>query len=222
VAVAPPVRLSEGLPLDVSPDGAWVACLVASPEGTRELHLVPTGAGESRRLPTGAVQPAWGQFLPDGRGLILRRPGQVFILDLPDGAPRPLLPEGWAGGVPTPDGRFVSAKPPGDGLTLLQPLDGGQPRPIPGIRPRDEIVQFSADGTAAFVQESCEIWGCRYVRLDLGTGRRSTWLEARPPDQTGLETAPVVKSYAVHPSGRYYAYSYERVLSDLYMIEGLR
>jgi hypothetical protein len=60
------------------------------------------------------------------------------------------------------------------------------------------------------------------VRLDLGTGRRSTWLEARPPDQTGLETAPVVKSYAVDPSGRSYAYSYERVLSDLYMIEGLR
>jgi hypothetical protein len=222
VAEAPPVRLSEGLPLDVSPDGAWVACLVVSPEGTRELRLVPTGAGEPRRLSTGPVQPVWGKFLPDGRGLILRRPGQVFILDLPDGAPRPLLPEGWAGGVPTRDGRFVSAKPPGDGPTLLQPLDGGEARPIPGIRPRDEIVQFSADGTAAFVQERCEIWGCRYVRLDLGTGRRSTWLEARPPDQTGLETAPVVKSYAVDPSGRSYAYSYERVLSDLYMIEGLR
>jgi hypothetical protein len=27
---------------------------------------------------------------------------------------------------------------------------------------------------------------------------------------------------SVHPSGRYYTYSYERLLSDLYMIEGLK
>jgi Tol biopolymer transport system component len=228
VAGALPVRLSEGLPLDVSPDGGSVVCLVVSLDGRRELRLVPTGVGEPRRLPAGDADPVWARFLPDGKRLVVRaagagRPGRVFIQDLPDGAPRPLLPDGWAGGVPTPDGRGVSAKPPGDGPTLLQPLDGGEPRPIPGVRPRDEIVQFSADGRVAFAEESCGAWGCRYVRLDLGTGRRSTWLDMRPPDETGLSRYPtVVNSCAVHPSGRYYAYSYERVLSDLYLIEGLK
>ena len=225
VAGAPPVRISEGFPLGVSPDGAWVVCLVVRPEGGKELRLVPTGAGEPRRLSAGTVEPVWGTFLPDGKRLVLRgaeagRPRRVFVQDLPEGVPRPLLPEGWAGGVPTPDGRFVSAEPPGDGLTVLQPLDGGEPRPIPGIRSRDQVVQFSADGRAAFALESCDNWGCRYVRLDLGTGRRSLWLDAKPPDKTGVTEG--IMSSAVHPSGRYYAYSYERVLSDLYLIEGLK
>jgi hypothetical protein len=126
-----------------------------------------------------------------------------------------LLPEGWTGGVPTPDGRFVTAQAPDASLPLLHPLDGGEPKPIPGIRATDVILEFAADGTEAFVRETWRRW----VRLDLRTGRRSPWVEPKPLDPTGM--AHWMAS-SVHPSGRYYAYSYERVLSDLYLIEGLK
>jgi len=51
------------------------------------------------------------------------------------------------------------------------------------------------------------------------TGERSFWRDVRPPDPTGLVE---IMKVSVHPNGRYYAYSYERYLSDLYMIEGLK
>jgi hypothetical protein len=221
---APPVRLSEGLPLALSPDGAWVACLVTWPEGRKELRLVPTGPGDSRVVATGTVEPIRARFLPDGTGLLLQgpeqgRPVRVFVMDLPQGTPRPLLPEGWTGGVSTPDGRFVTARAPGDSLTVLQPLDGGEQQPIPGIRAGDAVLEFSSDGGKAFVRESCSRTGCRFVQLDLRTGLRSAWLETTPTDLTGANGLVAI---AVHPGGRHYAYSSERVLSDLYMIEGLK
>jgi hypothetical protein len=224
VGSAPPVRLSEGLPLSVSPDGAWVACLVAWPEGRKELRLVPTGPGEPRLLATGTVEPFQARFLPDGRGLVLQgvepgRPFRVFVQDLSQGTPRPALPEGWTGGVPTPDGRFITAQDPGGGLPVLQPLDGGEPRSIAGARASDVILQFDPEGRTAFVRESCVAANCRWVRLDLRTGQRSPWLDMTPPDRTGVTG---IINLAVHPGGRSYAYTYERVLSDLYMIEGLK
>jgi hypothetical protein len=174
------------------------------------------------------VEPFQAWFLSDDTKLVLYgaepgRPARLFVLDLPRGTPRPLLPEGWTGGVPTPDGRFVTARGPGDSLTVLQPLDGGQAKAIPGITASDVILEFSQDGEAAFVAETRR----RSVRLDLRTGRRSPWLYLSPPEPTGVvwhsdPTGIVWLWTSVHSSGRYYSYSYERLLSSLYMIEGLK
>lgn len=40
------------------------------------------------------------------------------------------------------------------------------------------------------------------------------------PDSAGIRTAFFV--LPVTPDGKYYAYSYERLLSDLYLVEGLK
>jgi hypothetical protein len=220
---APPVRLSEGLPLAISPDGAWVVCRITRPEGRTELRLVPTGPGEPRPLALGPIEPFQAWFLPDGGGLVLHgalrgRPSQLFVLDLRRGAPRPLVPEGWTGGVPTPDGRYVTARGPGRSLPVLYPLHGGDPKPLPGIEPTDVIVEFTPDGQAALVREG----GGRLGRLDLRTGRRTFLVDLKAPDSTGVVREVDPRAAYVHPSGRYYTYTFDRVASDLYLIEGLR
>jgi hypothetical protein len=57
------------------------------------------------------------------------------------------------------------------------------------------------------------------VRLDLETGRREPWLELTPPDRAGV--GGTVGAWLT-PNGRFYAFGYRRLLSDLYLIEGLR
>src|SRR5204863_201496 len=52
-----------------SPDGAWLAFLSTREGGVAQLHVIPAGGGEARRLtdlPEGAGAPAWS---PDGRRL---------------------------------------------------------------------------------------------------------------------------------------------------------
>jgi hypothetical protein len=165
-----------------------------------------------------------GWFLPDGSGLVLQgaepgRPARIFVLELAQGGIRPLLPEGWTGGLPTPDGRFVVARAPGDRLPVLYPLRGGDPQSIPGTLATDVINQFGAGGGTAFVRDSVWPTHWRYVRLDLRTGRRTPWLDTTVTDPTGVTG---LTAMAVHPSGRSYVYCYERVLSDLHMIESLK
>ncbi len=59
----------------------------------------------------------------------------------------------------------------------------------------------------------------RVLRLDLRTGRRDPWLELAPPDRAGV---PFMDSPEVTPNGRFYAYTYPRILSDLFVVEGLK
>jgi hypothetical protein len=56
-------------------------------------------------------------------------------------------------------------------------------------------------------------------RLDLGTGRRELWKEIAPTDRTG-----VVQIRCILPSrdGRAYAYCYHHILSELYVVDGLK
>jgi hypothetical protein len=55
--------------------------------------------------------------------------------------------------------------------------------------------------------------------VDLARGTRELWRELIPPDPAGVRA---VVTCHVTRDGRVYAYSYTRLLSDLYLIEGLR
>jgi hypothetical protein len=60
---SPAVRLSDGLAPTLSPDGKWV--LGRSYSLQHALMLLPTGAGQSRNIPTGDVIlfPGWPPHL---------------------------------------------------------------------------------------------------------------------------------------------------------------
>ena len=61
------VRLGEGRPLALSPDAQWALAVQGEMPG--ELVPLPTGTGDVRRLPRGAIAEYldWAAFSPDSR-----------------------------------------------------------------------------------------------------------------------------------------------------------
>ena len=64
-----PIRLGEGSPPRLSPDGKWAAAIIAAPP---RLVLYPTGAGEPIRLNAGPIERLISvEWFPDGRRLLV-------------------------------------------------------------------------------------------------------------------------------------------------------
>ena len=59
----------------------------------------------------------------------------------------------------------------------------------------------------------------RIVTIDVATGERRPWLEARPSDPVGISDSFTLIGT---PDGKAYAYSFIRTLSELFVVEGLR
>jgi len=59
----------------------------------------------------------------------------------------------------------------------------------------------------------------RVDRVELATGRIVPWKVLRPEDATGVT---FMTGVVLTPDGEAYAYTYERCLHDLYLVEGLR
>jgi eukaryotic-like serine/threonine-protein kinase len=218
-----PIRLGDGGAQALSPDGQWAAVLVG--HATRALTLYATGAGDKRVLPTADLELQGGtSFTPDGKRIVTtaNEPGhgsRIFVMDLAGGKPRPLSPEGYRSytrGV-SPDGTRIAVTGP-DRRAYLYPLAGGEPTAIAGIEQDEVVGGWTADGKALFVYRRRDIPG-RLSRLDLATGKRTPAREVMPADGAGIvDIAPIFET----PDGNSYVYGFQRTLSDLYLVEGLK
>ncbi len=220
-----PVRLGEGVCGWLSPDGKWSLVLQSQTLG---YELMPTGAGEAVQLLKGTLQIfSGGRWFPTGNRILIGakeagRPLRLWIQDVPDGLPRPLAPEGCFAvyGAISPDGRYVAAVPPSQEAVYLQfPVAGGEPIPIPGIRPGEIPITYSDDGRFLYVREHDVGVSAPICKLDLRTGRREPWRTLRPHDPSGVISIDRIN---VTMNGRYYSYDYARSLSELFLAEGLR
>jgi hypothetical protein len=230
---SPPIRLGEGIALALSPKADWVLALRPG-SSQQQLTLVPAGAGEPVVLPRGSIESYeqnYGSFFPDGRRVLFhaRQRGEglrLFVQDLPAGEPRPITPElpDITYGVISPDGEWVVAAvgKRGDVRHMLYPVAGGAPRPIPGSRPGEAPIQWSADGLELYVRT----WNAKVrepevkiFRLSLRTGERTLWRTLRVTDSAG---ATSLMGIMVTPDGRTYAYNYVQLLHDLYLGTGLK
>jgi hypothetical protein len=139
------------------------------------------------------------------------------VVDAQGGGGRAITPEGIGCWLVSPDGRTAAcARPEGEGF--LYPVDGGEPRPIPGFRPGDHMRQWSADGRFLYVSERYAP-PARVARLDLATGERTPWRVFSPADPAGI-VGTIDPSLT--PDGSAWAYSVLRHLNDPYLVEGLR
>jgi eukaryotic-like serine/threonine-protein kinase len=225
-----PVRLGEGKALALSPDEKWCLAMQSSPAS--HLALLPTGAGDSRDLPTGGrFTYHWAGWFPDGTRIFFAaeeegRGPRSYIQDVSGGPPRPFGEPGMRATVVSPDGKQIALSSSVDGENYLCPLDGGgvvsSCRSIPGTEPGDFPVQWSADGGSLFVR-GVEGQPLTLYRVDLKTGRRSRWKELVPAESAGfLEYGSGPKAVRVTPDGRSYAYTYWTRITDLYLAEGLK
>jgi len=218
---SPAVRLGGGNGLGLSPDGKLVISIPVTPP--YRIVLLPTGAGQPRRM-GGSVDVLSARWFPDGKRILIegneaRRGARLFGQDLAGGEPKAITPEGvrlFSGGELSRDGQWVAAIGP-DQKASIYPVDGGEPRPIPGWGDNDELGGWTDDGRGLFVYAHGEL-PAKVVRLDIASGKREPWKEILPTDPAGVVTiVPILFT----PDGRSYVYSYPRILSQLYIGEGL-
>jgi hypothetical protein len=230
------VRLGEGSPLSLSPDGNWVLVLrqnISPPE----LGLLPTGVGQPRKVPTGNVIPNWGQFFPDSKRVLLLghesgRASRVYVMDLAGGEPRAITPPGFAlappGNAISPDGKQV-ATVYSDGIALVSPNDApdvsadnaanaGHPKHVPGSQAGDVPIDWAKKQNTLFVGTRGET-ACPVSLLDIQTGKRTPWKTFSPSDVAGVVG---VSCPSLAADEQHYVFGYIRDLSDLFFVDHLK
>jgi Tol biopolymer transport system component len=222
---ASPVRLGQGEAMHLSPDGQWV--IAVTPETPSRLLLHPIGPGQTRQLPnSGGIVIEAARWLPDGQHIVMlgrSRQGRSrgYLVAVGGGSPRAFTPEGvepvrWWTMPVSPDGKRVVARGP-DGRIFAYPVDGSPAQEIPGIADPDIPLEWTADGKAIFIgRQDAGTWRVR--RLEMATGRETPWMEVSPPEVAGLR----VSQLFLTADGRYYVHSYSRLLTDLYVADGIR
>ncbi len=220
---SPAVRLGDGQPGELSPDGKWVIAITS--EAPTDVLLLPTGAGEPRRLThAGMRYSGAGKWFPDGRRIVVsgtrgEEAMRSYVLPIDGGEPRPITPPGiWARAV-SADGRYVAARDEAGGSTriVLFPVDGGEPRELPGVCCWP--LNWSVDGRFLFVAKTLHR-SVQFFRIDLANGGSpELWRELAPADLAGVSS---LNNPHMTVDGEGFAYSYWRDLNDLYLVEGLR
>ena len=219
---SPAVRLGDGAAYALSPDQKWV--IAGSVHSPMDSILLPTGAGESKKLSHGGVTLVRARWMPDAKRYVFigneKDHGLRLWVGSVDGdAPKAISPEGtqatqWA---VSPDGKLVAAAQ-ADRKGYFFSTDGGEPRPIPGFPDGSIPVGWTADGRSLFIYSPGEL-PARVQRLDIGTGQKQPWKELMPADAAGItDMGPIL----ITPEGKSYVYEYGRTLSDLYLVEGIQ
>jgi len=216
---SPAIRLGDGGFGALSPDGQWVVSIVGFPA---KLMLLPTGVGEPRQLTDGKSDNFAEAWLPDSKSIVFSsvQSGQrarSYLLDIQGGKPRALTPEGTTGARVTPDGKYLLARDERRQLWLY-PIAAGEAQKLNFSLSADEVaLGFSADGKNLLT--ATHGVPLRIALVDLATGRRQPWKEIAPADLAGVLGISTIKFSA---DGKSYAYSTLRVLSDLYVVDGLK
>jgi DNA-binding winged helix-turn-helix (wHTH) protein/Tol biopolymer transport system component len=217
---SPPVALGEGMAGDLSPDGKWAAATVSY----KQLVLLPTGAGNVKRIEADGIQEYGHEihWTPDGKQLLFSgiEAGHVarcYLQSVDGGKPRPITPEGVSYCRVSPDGKFIAAGNMKSGGSRLYSVDGGESREIPGLLRREDF-EWTSDPHFLYVYQQ-EKLAIRVFRLNADSGQRTFFKEIPVPDGPGeCETSHILFS----SDGRAYAYGYVRLLSDLYLVTGLK
>jgi len=219
---SPAVRLGEGTALALSPSGNLAASTHLGDQ--QPLVLLPTGAGEPQTLAAAGITYATALWLADGKRLAfvgneVNHGERLYIQELPGGKPRAISPEGvdWLEIAISPDQRYVADIGPDD-KGYLYPVDGGEPKRIPGVEEGDKIISFSPDGSAVFAYKYRDL-PAQIYRVEIASGKRTLWKQLTPSDSSGIDhIAPVVMSR----DGKTFVYGFARYLSDLYLVSGLK
>ena len=221
---SPPARIGDGIAGAISPDGKWV---ITKPAKGGQLNLVPTGAGESRVLTHDAVSYGGVKFFPDGKRLLATgieagHGGRDDVIDLSTGDSKPVTPEGVAGTQLSPDGRSIALRGP-EGKRGTWPLEGGEFHPIPGLDSGYGVIGWTPDGGSLYVvpirRGAQAAKAVKVFRVNVQTGTMEPWKTFG--EETG-EGVSFISPPNLSSDGSAYAYLYGRVLSEAYVVTGLK
>jgi len=216
---SPAVRLGDGAGGSLSPDGKWVA--VTSNDSLSQMDLLPLGAGQPRRLTNDSLQHFRAVWLLNGSGIVFTGASgsgsiRVYFCDL-QGHTHPVTPEGVSsplGIVTTPDSKYVLGVDQ-QAEQRLYPLQGGDPKPLPvKIQPNDLVLRIEADQSLLVQRLGIPT---SVLRID-PSGREREVYKITPGDPAGILE---LRGFHFSADEKSYIYSYYRVLSDLWVVDGL-
>jgi Serine/threonine protein kinase len=215
-----PIKLGPGKALALSPDGNWALALQTTPQP--QLVLLSTSRAETRTLPNRNIKEYhYASFFPDGRqilftGVEAREDAAIrsYVQDLSTGEIRPLTEDLTVALRVSPDGKRVITLQP-DRNYYIQPLDGGESKPIPGLESGDEPIQWSDDGRSVYVIGPGE-FATKIYRVDLANGNRREWKDIDPPNKVGLVGLELNQGgILITPDGKVSVYTYWILLQQL-------
>jgi serine/threonine protein kinase len=215
---SPAVRLGAGRPV-ISPDGKWVMLGSDHIEPRHPLRLESLGAGQARDLPT----PGLVAFRPvgwsdDGQRILYEAQTDhgdwnVYTQQIGNGSPVLIARKTDIYPAISADGKTVALHGEHGGISLYS-ADGGQPVALKGVSEREFPMCFSAGGKSLMVADVSNS-EMALTLVDIATGRREPWKTF--PTQTSID----MLFTATHDL-KYYAYSFPRYSSVLYMVDNLR
>jgi len=219
---SPAVRLGDGFALALSPDGKFA--LSSLPGKDNEISLLPTGAGQPRKLASdfaavGLNPPTWFR---DGKTILIRASKaaadqmRTWIYNLDSGQSRPLTPEGVFI-VVSSDEKFGVGNCI-DGGSCVYRIPNGETEKINGLKPDDQVLNPTSDPQSFFVTSGNSL-SKKIEIVNIFTGERKPWKEITPPDVAGVVPPLNIR---ITPDGNSYVYTYRRVLADLYLAKGLK
>jgi eukaryotic-like serine/threonine-protein kinase len=218
-----PVRLADGNSNSLSADSKWVMGL--NGVDLNNLIFLPTGTGQEQTVNLGTMGYHWGNWLPNAKRIIFvgNEPGhgsRMYLMDTPRGKPQPITGEG-VGVVNythfvSPDGQsFLGLD--ADRNSLVYSVESGEGKPVAGMNPGEVAFGWTGDGKSVYVYRPAV--PAVVYRVELSTGRRQLWKELNPPDPAGIN---FIRTPHISADGKAYAYNYNRVLSELFLVDGLK
>jgi hypothetical protein len=226
---SPAVKLGDGDPLDISPDGKYAMSRL--PEAPDQLALLPTGTGEGHQLTHEKIDFSAGRWMDNTRFLALgNEPGhpvRTYVVDL-QGHVKAMTPEVRFAGVSADGKKAMTGKRENGKLAvmILPIVDEGGLNIHLGtgvagpVLANDEFpMDFTADGNGIFMAKligsnKVELW-----QIDFATGKRTLLYAVTSP---GIPAVSRGMNAAISRDGKSYAYQYHPALSTEYLVEGLR
>jgi len=99
----------------------------------------------------------------------------------------------------------------------LQSLEAGAQKAIASVDPGVSVIRWSGDGRHLFLLKRGGSARESVLRLDTENGRAETWRELKVPDPI----AAFFQSVVLSADGQAYAFSYQRDLATLYLVNGV-
>jgi hypothetical protein len=145
------------------------------------------------------------------------RGGRIYVQDIDGGSIRTISPENvGTQGLATLDSRYVVGRTTEHWFKFA--VDGSAPIPLTYLDRNDAPLQWSTDRALLFVRRA-GAWPAAVDLVNASTGERRPWKTIQPADPVGIDT---VIRILITPDGKSYCHDYVRVLSELYIVEGVK
>lgn len=216
---SPAVKIGNGNRAALSQDGRFVACLRNGPRGN-QIAILPAGPGEERVLPADGLRYESVECHPDGKRVLFSASSgsearRAYLRPLDGGPMTPVTPPGVALSKVSPDG--LAAVSGANGKLQLWPLAGGEHRTVSVLESGEHVCRWSSDGRHLFLANVHHGGSAvELSRVEVASGRRESIRKLTP-----IEPGAVFWGLpALSANGEYYAASFRKDVSELYLIRG--